>query len=454
MAKIKHIVLVSLAVLLILSALTACAAVKPNVLFSDGAVLQQGMRVPVFGTASEGEKVTVKFQCQTVSAIAHGGYWIVHLEPLKAGGPYTMKINDLELKNILVGEVWICSGQSNMVWPVSKCDNAEAAVKSSADPMLRLFTVPQSDRVKPIEAEWRECRPETVANFSGVGYFFGRDLRSSLKVPVGLISSCVGGTPAEAWTSREALRADPDLNYMLKSPPRTGKGRPACLYNAMIAPLQPYGIRGVIWYQGEANSDRPMEYRNLFPTMINNWREAWGQGNFPFLFAQLAPYAAKDRQWPETCEAQLLTSLTVPNTAMAVINDVGEENDIHPKKKEPVGHRLALAARALVYGEQIEYSGPVIKDMKIEGDKAILSFDHVDGGLVARDGKLSDFTIAGADGKFVPAQAEIRRERGIVVWSPGVPNPVAVRYGWSNWMVGSLFNKAGLPASSFRTDMP
>ncbi|MBP6965627.1 MAG: sialate O-acetylesterase [Armatimonadetes bacterium] len=452
MVKSRCVIFVLLAVVLTVS--SACAAVKPNVLFSDGAVLQQGMRVPVWGTASEGERVTVEFQGQKVGAAAHGGYWIVHLNPLKAGGPYAMRINGLEIRNILVGEVWVCGGQSNMVFQLQRCENGEAAAASSADPMLRLFTVPQSDRVGPIEASWKECGPETAGTFSGVGYFFGRDLRKSLKVPVGLISSCVGGTPAEAWTSREVLRANADFAYMLTAPVRSGKGRPAALYNAMIAPLLPYGIKGAIWYQGEANATRALEYRSLFPAMIKNWREAWGQGDFPFLFVQLAPFASPNPEgaWAELREAQLLTMRTVPNTGMAVITDVGEEKDIHPKKKEPVGGRLALAARAIAYGQPITYSGPIYKAMKVEADKVIISFDHVDGGLKAAGGELTGFTIAGADGVFVPAKAEIRRGIGLVVTSPDVPKPAAVRYGWSNWMVVNLYNEAGLPASPFRTD--
>ena len=452
MGKFKHVVSVSLAILLTLSALASQAAVKPNPLFSNGAVLQQGMRLPVFGTATD-EKVTVEFQGQKVSAIVSGGYWILHLKPLRAGGPFTMKINDLELTNILVGEVWLCSGQSNMGFMVSQSENAEPAIASSKDSMLRLLTVPKGDKRGEFAVSWRECGPDTVGTFTAVGYFFGRDLRKDLKVPVGLIDCSVGGTPAEAWTSREVLKAN--FPYMLeKDPPRTGKGRPAALYNAMIAPLQPYGIRGVIWYQGEGNAPRAYEYRSLFPAMIKNWRQAWGQGDFPFYFVQLAPFAspAAEGSWAELREAQLLTVKTVPNTAMAVITDIGTETNIHPPNKEPVGHRLALAARALVYGEPIEYSGPIYKEMNVEASKAIIAFDHVDGGLVSAQKQLPGFTICGADGKFIPALAEIRRDRGVVVWSPDVPNPVAVRFGWSNWMVVDLFNKVGLPASPFRTD--
>ena len=451
MQRISTLLLIGL---IALSAATA--GVKPNGLISDNAVLQRGTSVPIWGTADQGEKVTVGFQGQTVSTIARNGQWIVRLKPLKAGGPFTMRINDLEFKNILVGEVWICSGQSNMAFTVAKGDNAESAVAASKDSMLRLLTVPQNDNGEPALA-WQECGPDTVGSFSAVGYFFGRDLRKELDVPVGLINSSVGGTPAEAWTSRAVIRANPDLRYLLRDPVRTGKGRPGGLYDAMIVPLQPYAMRGVIWYQGEANASRAQEYRTLFPAMIADWRNAWGQGDFPFLFVQLAPFTPKlpEGAWAELRQAQLVTAITVPNTAMAVITDLGEENDIHPKKKEPVGERLALAARALVYGEQIEYSGPMYTKSVVLGDKVILCFDHVDGGLVVRGETLAGFAIAGADGNYVPAKAEIRRDKCVLVSSPQVSEPTAVRYGWSNWMAVNLYNKAGLPASPFCTcDFP
>lgn len=421
----------------------ALAAVKPNSLFSEGAVLQQGIKVPVWGTAADGEEVTVEFQGQTVSTTARNGFWMVKLDPLKAGGPFTMKINDLEIKNILVGEVWVCSGQSNMAWPLSRTENAETAIASADDPMLRLFLVPKQAYQKVLPEAWKECTPESAANFSAVGYYFGKHLRETLKVPVGLIDSSVGGTPVEAWTSLNVVKATG-----IQTPVRR-----AYLYNSMIAPLLPYGIRGAIWYQGESNAPRAKDYRTLFPTMIKNWRDAWGLGDFPFLFVQIAPYARNlpEGTWAFLREAQLLTALNVPNTAMAVITDLGEEKEIHPQKKEPVGGRLALAARVIAYGEKIIYSGPIYKSMEIQGDKIVLSFDHVGGGLVAKDGPLMGFTISGADGNFIQAKAEIAGDK-VVVSSPEVKNPKAVRYGWTNWMVVNLFNKEGLPASPFRTD--
>lgn len=481
--------------LAMLSASAAFAEVKPHALFSDNAVLQQGVSVPVWGTANDGEKVTVKFEGQEVSTTAQGGKWMVRLKPLKAGGPFTMTIageNTIELKNVLVGEVWVCSGQSNMQWPVSASANPQETIANSKDPMLRLFTVPRQATPEPlsdVRGNWVECAPETVPGFSAVGYFFGRDLRKALNVPVGLINTSYGGTPAEAWTNRRALEAIPELRGMVdqyaqavknfpqllerhkeavekakvegKEPPRApvdpmrSPHSPGGLYNAMIAPLIPYAIKGVIWYQGESNAGRAYQYRTLFPAMIRNWREDWGQGDFPFLFVQLAPFMKivtepEESAWAELREAQLLT-LKTPKTGMAVTTDVGDPNDIHPKQKEPVGARLALAARHIAYGERIVYSGPIYKSMKVEGNKIVLTFDHVGSGLVAKGGDLKGFTIAGEDRKFYNAQAEIKGNT-VVVSCPQVERPVAVRYGWANCPVVNLFNKEGLPASPFRTD--
>jgi sialate O-acetylesterase len=326
-----------------------------------------------------------------------------------------------------------------------------------------------------------------------VAWFFGRDLRRALKVPVGLIHSSVGGTPAESWTPQATLEGDPELREIIEqhaqqmnrynpaaatarqkkaqakykedvararaegkqppaAPPPAGDPRakrPSGLYNAMIAPLQPYAIAGVIWYQGEANAGRAAQYQKLFPAMIQSWRQAWGQGEFPFLFVQIAPH---QKMTPEIREAQLLTWQKVPRTGMAVITDVGNETDIHPRQKEPVGARLALAARAVAYGEKLEYSGPVFSSMKLEDDRAVLSFTHLGGGLVAKDGELKGFTIAGADGNFVAAKASIVGDK-VIVSSPSVSKPVAVRYGWANTPDVNLFNQEGLPATPFRTDV-
>jgi sialate O-acetylesterase len=489
-----------------LLAVSASAEVKPHGLFSDNAVLQQGISIPIWGTAKDGEKVTVELQGQKQATTAKEGRWTVRLNPLKPGGPFTMTIrgdNTITITNILVGEVWLCSGQSNMAWPLSKTENAETAIAAANDPMLRLFTVsvPIADEPRrDVPGNWRACAPETVAAFSGVGYYFGRDLSKARKVPVGLIQSAVNGTPGEAWISRAALDGEPRLkgardrfatrleeyprlltqyNEALarhkdavekakqegKQPPaeprppldpRKHRDRPTGCYNACIAPLQPCALKGVLWYQGEANVPFACEYRSLLPLLIRTWREAWNSPDLSFLIVQIAPCGQIDggpveSAWAELREAQLLTSLHTPNTGIAVITDCGENADIHPRKKEPVGARLALAARGLAYGEKIVYSGPIYQGMKREGDKAVLSFEHTGSGLAAQGGELKGFAVAGEDRKFITAQAEIR-ENKVVVWSQQVAKPVAVRFGWANFPVVNLYNKEGLPASPFRTD--
>ena len=442
--------------LLILSFLALSAAsfavVTPNGLISENAVLQQGIKVPIWGTADPGEKVTVKFLGQEVSTVAKNGWWMVYLNPLKPGGPYTMRINDLEIKNILVGEVWVCSGQSNMAWQVKSAENGEQVASEAKDPMLRLFLVPKMRDPQKVPQAWKECSPDSAITFSAVGYFFGKHLREALKVPVGLIDSSIGGTPADAWTSRSALLSNAALKGIVETP----WTRVSYLYNSMIAPLVPYGIRGAIWYQGESNARRAYQYRELLSTMIKNWRDVWGEGDFPFLIVQLAPFGREDPKrpdpsWAELRESQVQVTQTVPKTGIAVITDIGEELNIHPVKKDPVGERLALAARAIAYDEQLVYSGPIYKSCRIKGDKVIVSFDHIGSGLMAKDGELKGFTICGEDRSFVPAQAKIEKSK-VVIRSPDVPKPVAARYGWSNWMVVNLFNKQGLPASPFRTD--
>ena len=489
---VRHSILCLIAAVLIVP---AAATVKPNGLFTDNAVLQQGIPVPVWGDARSGEKVTVHFQNQTVSTTAKDGRWRVTLKPLKAGGPFDMTIegeNSIQLQNVLVGEVWICSGQSNMQWSLKDSAGADQAIAASKDPMLRLYTVPRHAVDQPesdVVGKWDESSPETTPGFTAVGYYFGRDLRKARNVPVGLISTNVGGTPAEAWTRRDILWNDSELRPLLENyatraanyeramldfqmaearakakheelpkPPANNPinyQRPAGLYNGMIAPLLPYAFRGAIWYQGESNAGQAYLYRHLFPSMIDNWRRDWGQGNFTFLFVQLAPFMKiatepGESNWAELREAQLLTTKNVTKTGQAVITDVGDETDIHPKKKEPVGARLALAARSIAYGEKIESSGPDYESMEVHGNRAELRFTHARG-LKAEGGEVKGFTIAGSDRKFYNAKAKIEGSR-VVVWSDQVANPAAVRYGWANFPVVNLQNSAGLYASPFRTD--
>jgi sialate O-acetylesterase len=485
------------------------AAITPHALFSDGAVLQQEKKIPVWGTAKDGESIRVEFAGQTVSTTAKDGKWSVRLKPVKAGGPFKMTLsgeNTVVLNDVWVGEVWICGGQSNMERqlgprpPQKPIDGWEEEVKKADYPRIRQFLVPRvipaSGAQPHVQSNWVTCSPQTAANFSAVGYFFGRDLHRKLNVPIGLIACNWGGTPAETWTSREALEAIPELRGIVENydkarsdysaklaayqenepklraehevavakakqegkrppnfpaPPKdpaSSQFSPTVLREAMVTPIVPYGIRGVIWYQGESNSRNGLQYRTLFPATIADWRKAWGQGDFPFLFVQIAPFKTNP---PEVREAQFMASRTVPNTAMVVTTDVGDAEDIHPTRKEPVGSRLALVARAIAYGEKLEFSGPAFRSATFSKGRAVLQFDHVGGGLVAKDGPLKGFTIAGADKQFVPAQAEIQGDT-VVVSSESVREPVAVRYGWATVPEVNLFNRAELPASPFRSD--
>jgi sialate O-acetylesterase len=499
------------AVVLLLSCVLVCsgasyAEVNLPAVISENLVLQRGMKVPVWGTADAGEDVTVKLgeQKATVKAGADGK-WKVQLGPLEAGGPLTMTVagkNTIELKNVLVGEVWVCSGQSNMQMSVRDCLNAKDDIAAANFPKIRLFTVPTTVADTPqsdCKGRWSECSPETVGGFSGAAYFFGRELHKTLNVPIGLIHTSWGGTPAESWTSKPALEADADFKPILerfaksvadypaakenypkrlekwkedsekakaegkpasKKPdppgnPDTNPWKPSGLYNAMIAPLLPYGIQGAIWYQGESNAGRAYQYRKLFAAMIQDWRKNWGQGDFPFVWVQLANFMARKPQpaasdWAELREAQQMT-LALPKTGTGLAIDIGDAQNIHPKNKQELGRRLALAALAIAYGKDIPYSGPVYDSMAIAGSSIRLKFKHVNGGLVCKGEKLAGFAIAGEDKNFVWGDAKIDGET-VVVSSPQVQKPVAVRYAWADNPEVSLYNKADLPASPFRTD--
>lgn len=444
------------AVILVVTASAARAEVKVHGLFSDQMVLQQGVKVPVWGTAADGEKVTVTFGEQKVETTAEKGKWRVDLAPLKPGPAATLTIagtNRIELKEVLVGEVWICSGQSNMEWPVRQTADPDKYIAESENPNIRLYTVPRERDAKPrsdVRGQWQPCNPKTTPNFSAVAYHFARHLQPKIKVPIGLISTNVGGTAAEEWTCKELLEADPILQPTLRNKNST------TLYNAMIHPLAPFAIRGAIWYQGESNAGRAEQYATLFPTMIKNWRTLWGQGDFPFLFVQLAPWKMIvsepcDSDWAELREAQWQTTKSCPHTAMAVITDVGDEKDIHPKQKDPVGQRLALAAQSLAYGQTVVFNGPEYEKLAVDGNKAVVHFKHAAGGLKVKGDAVTGFAICGDDKKFYNAQAKIDGST-VVVTCEQVAKPVAVRFGWADFPVVNLFNQEGLPATPFRTD--
>ena len=447
----------------------AAAQVRLPSIISDNMVLQQQFDVPIWGWATPDEQITVKPSWDDTPQLATTGKdsgWTVTLSTPKAGGPYSIEINDKILENIMIGEVWICSGQSNMQWSVKQSVNAEEEIKNAHYPDIRFFYVARQFADEPKNdcyGTWTGCNPQTTESFSAVAYFFGRELHRELGIPIGLIHTSWGGTPAEAWTRKEILQDEPDLAVYLErfkekiaheKPgilPR-GPSSPSSLYNAMIAPLIPFGIRGAIWYQGEANVMEAKLYEKLFPAMIKNWREDWGQGDFPFYYVQLAPFNYnRPLVGAELRDAQRKT-LFVKNTGMAVTMDIGTPQNIHPTNKQDVGHRLALWALAKDYGkDKLVYSGPLYKSMKIEGDKIRIFFDHVGSGLKAKGGDLTHFEIAGPDHLFYPATARIDGET-ILVFNRNVKSPKAVRFAFHNTDEPNLFNMEGLPASSFRTD--
>ena len=484
---------------------TAAGDVSVPRIIGDNMVIQRGIEAPYWGKADPGEEVTVMLAGREARTTANEkGRWMVKIGPFEAGGPHELTIagkNTLTFKNVLAGEVWVCSGQSNMQWSVRQSSAADAEIGQANVPNIRLFYVPRTVAETPqedVRASWEECAPRTTEGFSAVAYFFGWELHKAYGgLPIGLIHTSWGGTASEAWTSRPRLESDPEVKPLLdywdevaarsasemaefekrfaewkqaeeeakakgEQPPeqpqrptdqRTNPNRPANLYNAMIAPIVPYGIGGAIWYQGESNATRAYQYRRLFPMMIRDWRQAWAQGDFPFLFVQLANFHnwADPRSWAELREAQTMT-LDLPKTGMAVAIDIGESYNIHPINKQEVGRRLALAARAIAYGEDIVYSGPVYDSMIIEGDRIRLKFTHVDGGLVTEGGPLTWFAVAGENGRFVWADAKIDGDT-VVVHSDAVEYPVAVRYAWWDDPMGcNFYNRAGLPASPFRTD--
>lgn len=462
------------------------AEVRLPRVFSSGMVLQRDRELPVWGLADAGERVTVSLGSATADTTADdSGRWAVALPAMEAGGPLTMKVvgsNTIELTDVLVGEVWVCSGQSNMAWPVSRSSNAAEEIAAADWPQIRLFHIPRVPAGSPqsdVEADWKACSPETVPGFSAVGYFFGRELHQELDVPVGLIESAWGGTRIEPWTPVAGFRSVRELAGIgdrvireriehqrkvgdavttgQKPPahPLASRQAPTGLYNGMIHPIVPYAIRGAIWYQGEANRHDRGAYEQKMHALINGWREVWGQGDFPFLFVQLAPYnyGSDATMLPEVWEAQQKV-LNVPNTGMAVTVDIGNPDDIHPVNKQDVGRRLALWALARTYGRDLVYSGPLYRSFEKDGSAIRIHFDHTGGGLASRDGQpLNWFEIAGDDGIFVPAEARIDGD-SVVVSSPQVRNPERVRFAWNQMAEPNLMNKEGLPAAPFRTDPP
>ena len=443
-------------------------------LFSENAVLQRDRPVPVWGWTKPGTRVVVRLDGQAQTAVAGTeGRWTVTLKPHRAGGPHTLSVADAETgetadrKDLLFGDVWLCSGQSNMAYDMHSVNDYAAEVAAADYPQIRLIQVPTRVEGKPVssfEGSWKTCSPQSVERFAAVGYFFGRALYRDLKIPIGLIDSSASGTPGQAWVSGPALRTMPDYTadvdaIMAGDPSRPLKSPndPTVLFNAKIAPLLPGAIKGVVWYQGESNADRvaqAVQYRTLLPTLIRDWRAHFG-AETPFTIMQLANFRDTkdepgDEVWPHLREAQLMASQTLPNVGLTVLIDLGEAKNVHFPNKQEAGRRLALSVREGVYGEKVESHGPTLKGVKVEGGAIRLTFDHGKGLNLKGDANRV-FAVAGEDGRFYWAKPEIVGDV-VILRTPEVLKPVSVRFGWSDNPLASLYNAAGLPASPFRTD--
>ena len=488
---------------LALTAVGCRAEVKLAPIFSDHMVLQRDQPLPVWGAATPGARVEVKLPGQSKSGVADAqGQWKVVLDPLQTGAALEIEITGegktRKLNDVSVGEVWLCSGQSNMERQVRYTNDKDETLAAAGDPQLRLFTASHDAAQKRdgvFSGTWTSATPASVIDFSAVAYHFGRELRRELNVPVGLVSDNIGGSTIQSWTPVEATRANPvtapvladdwtpwikehyayddQMEIWMKAAKETSaKGlpdpprpqwpaipfrwnKPGFLYQTMITPLIPFAMRGVIWYQGEANAPRAAQYRTAFPVMIEAWRKAWQKPDWPFLWVQLPNFKAvkpepSESDWAELREAQAKT-LSLPHTGMATTIELGEAGDIHPQNKTDVAHRLALVALAQVYQKDVESSGPVFDSQRIEGDKIVLSFQHAKG-LKTNDGRAPQgFAVSGKDGVYHWSQATIEGET-IVLRCAQVPAPVAVRYAWADNPVVNLVNAAGLPVTPFRTD--
>ena len=447
----------------------AFAEIKLPSIFCDNMVMQQQTQAAIWGKASKNATVSVSTSWNGKSYNAKAsadGSWKIQVTTPKAGGPYEITISDgksLKLKNVLIGEVWVCSGQSNMEMPMKGYKNQPImggldAIALSSNPSIRLFSIKKATSVEPLDdltGGWKLCEPENVAEFSATAYYFGLMLNKVLKVPVGLINTSWGGTRIEPWISEMGCKNFDWVKLPEKKPVENlSQQTPTVLFNAMINPIVGYGMRGAIWYQGESNRNEPKEYQKLMPGLIDNWRSLWGIGEFPFYFVQIAPfdYGPTGLSSAYLREAQLKASTAIKNTGMACIMDIAEKDCIHPAAKETGSKRLALLALAQTYGiKGIACQSPVLKEMKADAGVVKLTFDNAPNGLTSYGKELSCFELAGANKRFFPAKAFITGT-GITLISPSVAEPVAVRYAFKDFIVGDLFSTEGLPVSSFRTD--
>ena len=462
--------LASLTVFMIVSSFLLKAEIRLPSIFGDNMVLQQQANVAIWGKAAYFASVSIKtsWDRKTYTTRAgQDGKWRLKVSTPSAGGPYTLTVSDgkaLTLKNVMIGEVWVCSGQSNMEMPMKGYRNqpiigSNELIATSSNNSIRLITVPRGTSLIPVDdfnSTWKLCEPENVAEFSATAYFFGLILNKALDVPVGLICTSWGGTRIEPWISEEGFK---DFDWVklpekTQNPENLSPQTPTVLFNAMISPLVGYGIRGAIWYQGESNRNEPSQYQKLMPGLAENWRTVWGIGEFPLYYVQIAPfdYGPTGINSAYLREAQLKASTSIANFGMACIMDTSEKDNIHPSNKKAAGDRLAYQALVKTYSKKgFACDGPVIKEMKVEGNQVKLTFDNAPNGLTTFGKELSCFEVAGANKRFYPATAFITNA-GITLFSQSVNEPVAVRYAFSDFIVGDLFNTEGVPASSFRTD--
>ncbi len=462
--------LVIMLAFLALNSLPVKAEVKLPSIFSDNMVLQQQTNAAIWGTASANSTVTVKTSWNKRSYSTRAGAdgrWKLNVSTPGAGGPYTVVVSQgktITLRNVMIGEVWVCSGQSNMEMPMKGFFNqpitgSNEFLATSTNNNIRLITVPRLTSLTPMDdftGSWQLCNPESASQFSATAYFFGLMLNRALNVPVGLICTAWGGTRIEPWISEAGFG-----NFdWVKLPDKTIKQEnlspqtPTVLFNGMVKPIAGFGIRGAIWYQGESNRNEPVEYQKLMPGLAQNWRSEWGIGEFPMYYVQIAPfdYGSSGLNSAYLREAQLKASTAIPNFGMACVMDTGEKDCIHPANKKAAGDRLAYLALAKTYGMKgFACEGPVLKEMKIDGNQIRLTFDNAPNGLTSFGKELSCFEVAGSGGRFFPAIAYIAGN-GVTLFSPSVNEPVAVRYAFQDFVIGDLFNIEGLPASSFRTD--
>jgi sialate O-acetylesterase len=451
------------------------AQVKLGALFTDNMVLQQQTTVPVWGWTTPGKTVRVNgsWNRQTATAKAdETGKWKAYLQTPPAGGPYTLTVSDgkqLTLNNVMIGEVWFCSGQSNMEMPVKgfkgqPITGSNEAILKSTNKNIRVYTVPRSVKLSPQDTSktsfWKEASPEAVSNFSATAYFFGKELHELLHVPIGLINDSYGGSPVEAFMDAETLKTFPEIKLPTPKDSSSANNRtPTTLYNGMIHPVVGYGIKGFIWYQGESNQERATQYETLFPAMVKQWRTEWDNDTLPFYYAQIAPFNYNSLPNGGTPfnsaylrDAQRKAVARIPHSGMAVLLDVGEEKNIHPANKKIVGERLALLALGKTYGlKGFGFESPSYDTLVVSNGIAEVRFANAENWLTSYGKELSQFEIAGKDKVFHPAKAIIYRS-SVMVSSPQVIEPVAVRYAFKDFVVGELFSTEGLPVSSFRTD--